>query len=439
MIIKRTFFSLIYFLAYISGFAQYSVEGNLYTYSVDANTGIKGVYIANGLSNISISYTADNGKTVRWLSYKRSLADLTPVASSQVSEVNNGSTSTYTIATTEDATAYLAEEDGALKPALWIVDYSQHIPQMNSITATAADECSDKRVMIAIDKSDKITYYSNSGADYDIKMQYKLQYSKQEWNNASNSFVTSAVTTNWQTVGSTLAVESPLIDTKFTLIGDKIADHFGIAKSISSDTYQEKVTEAHIVTTQTASNADNEVSSDQTDGLGGSAPAEISFTGNGNEPVANFYSWTIFNKADLKNWIARYNDKNISYTFSNAGNYIVYLAITNQSGSCTDTAHVEFSISESFLDLPNYFTPNASPGENDEYKVAYKSLISFKATIFNRWGNKLYEWSDPAKGWDGKYNGKYVTPGVYFVVVEAKGSDGVNYKRARDINILTTP
>ena len=41
-----------------------------------------------------------------------------------------------------------------------------------------------------------------------------------------------------------------------------------------------------------------------------------------------------------------------------------------------------------------------------------------------------------SKGWDGKYKGKYVKPGVYYYVIEAKGADGKEYKKKGDINIL---
>ncbi|MFV0535946.1 MAG: gliding motility-associated C-terminal domain-containing protein [Dysgonomonas sp.] len=56
--------------------------------------------------------------------------------------------------------------------------------------------------------------------------------------------------------------------------------------------------------------------------------------------------------------------------------------------------------------------------------------------IVNRWGVKMYESTDPAKGWDGRYKGKYVNTGVYFYVIEAQGSDGVKYRKRGDINIL---
>ena len=65
-----------------------------------------------------------------------------------------------------------------------------------------------------------------------------------------------------------------------------------------------------------------------------------------------------------------------------------------------------------------------------------KSIVEFRAIVFNRWGQKLYEWTDPAGGWDGKFNGKDVAQGVYFVNVKAKGADGRNFHIKRDINLL---
>ena len=91
---------------------------------------------------------------------------------------------------------------------------------------------------------------------------------------------------------------------------------------------------------------------------------------------------------------------------------------------------------ESKLIMPNTFTPNGD-GHNDVYKAKeYRNLSEFRAYIFNRWGQKLYEWSDPAEGWDGTYNGSDVKPGVYFVLVKARGTDDVIYNIRKDVNLL---
>ncbi len=109
----------------------------------------------------------------------------------------------------------------------------------------------------------------------------------------------------------------------------------------------------------------------------------------------------------------------------------------NADGTCEYTGPVyEVFIGESRLEIPNAFSPEATPGVNDLWKVSYKSLVSFQCHIFNRWGTEIYTSTDPSQGWDGKYRGKFVPAGVYYYIIKAKGSDGVEYERAGDINII---
>ncbi len=134
-------------------------------------------------------------------------------------------------------------------------------------------------------------------------------------------------------------------------------------------------------------------------------------------------------------FLIRY-EEDTEYTFTKAGNtQIVLYEILN--GDTTRYNPISVSISESSLQMPNVFTPNGD-GINDIYraKTGYKSIIEFKAVIFNRWGQKLYEWTDPAGGWDGKYKGKDVAEGTYFVNVTAKGADGRRFNIRRDVNLL---
>ncbi|GHT64770.1 hypothetical protein FACS189451_12510 [Bacteroidia bacterium] len=62
--------------------------------------------------------------------------------------------------------------------------------------------------------------------------------------------------------------------------------------------------------------------------------------------------------------------------------------------------------------------------------------MSFRASVYNRWGNLLYQWTDPTKGWNGMVNGKYVPTGAYYVVVEFTDSTGKKRVEKRDVNIL---
>ena len=45
-------------------------------------------------------------------------------------------------------------------------------------------------------------------------------------------------------------------------------------------------------------------------------------------------------------------------------------------------------------------------------------------------------WQPKAGGWDGTYQGHPVKDGTYFVLVKARGADGVEYDIRRDVNLL---
>ena len=90
----------------------------------------------------------------------------------------------------------------------------------------------------------------------------------------------------------------------------------------------------------------------------------------------------------------------------------------------------------STLVMPNAFSPN-NDQINDVYKVkSYQNIVEFRAYIFNRWGQKLFEWTNIDDGWDGKYRGNDVKQGTYFVLVKAKGADGQTYNIRKDVNLL---
>ena len=90
----------------------------------------------------------------------------------------------------------------------------------------------------------------------------------------------------------------------------------------------------------------------------------------------------------------------------------------------------------STLIMPNAFSPN-NDKINDVYMVkSYQNIVEFHAYIFNRWGQKLYEWTDLEGGWDGTYRGNDVKQGTYFVLVKAKGADGQTYNIRKDVNLL---
>ncbi len=173
----------------------------------------------------------------------------------------------------------------------------------------------------------------------------------------------------------------------------------------------------------------------------GEAPAKAVFEAN-SENLGAFtarYEWIFVDVALQDTFLVRY-DENTEYEFSTSGSFTVTLKATFTQGSMVyDYEYDPFTItiSESKLTVPNAFTPNGD-GINDVFRVKedYQSIISFSATIFNRWGKKLYSWSDLEGGWDGTSNGKEVPDGAYYLLLKARGADGRNYDMKKTINLL---
>ena len=176
-----------------------------------------------------------------------------------------------------------------------------------------------------------------------------------------------------------------------------------------------------LTTTRDATNEKNRPSSQDiiraTVGEDISAPLEVAFYSNAT-PAARFFQWDIYHSTEH---IVRRFDPDIRYLFSEPGAYRVVCSVSN--GTCaSDSTEMMVAISESYLAVPNVFTPNGD-GQNDEFRVAYRSLAEFHIWVYNRWGKLVYESTDPAKGWDGTIGSRQAAEGAYFYVIRAKGID----------------
>jgi len=69
--------------------------------------------------------------------------------------------------------------------------------------------------------------------------------------------------------------------------------------------------------------------------------------------------------------------------------------------------------------VPNAFTPNGD-GINDVFRVYGSGFISFNLKVFDRWGEKVFETSDPNIGWDGTFRGELLPPDVFVYYVDVE-------------------
>ncbi len=157
------------------------------------------------------------------------------------------------------------------------------------------------------------------------------------------------------------------------------------------------------------------------------------------------YEWKIYRPGEEQTPLVHRFEEDIDYTFTMSGSFYVQLYATFVLGNDTiifpeegEANPIAVTINESKLDFPNAFSPNGD-GWNDKFKAkdGYQSIISFNATIFSRWGEKIYSWNNPAGEWDGRWRGHRVKDGVYFLVVNAKGADGHKYNIRKAITVIS--
>jgi gliding motility-associated-like protein len=140
-------------------------------------------------------------------------------------------------------------------------------------------------------------------------------------------------------------------------------------------------------------------------------------------PTASFYVYpktveltndpTIYlsdsSNKNINNWLWNFGQvnsvssvQNPKFTFSDTGSYIIQLVITDING-CKDTAMDNIRVNSGYaFYVSNAFTPNGD-GTNDIFIPAMLGIDSddFQMTVFDRWGNIVFETININNGWNG--------------------------------------
>ena len=418
--------------------AQFSASddpnGTPYTVLALASTGLDKIFLFKDASNAVLSYATYNPSNWTWYRYEQD-----PAASTAVSASDVHTTAAETVLENVQTGYgyYVQSSDGTERHYCFVVAY---LPaSVSDITFTTEGDVCNNLTLKVTASVDNLYYFTTSGLRKVLNREFSLNWYSLEWNSTGKNYAPKAMSSTSSNLNFNWSVTAPLCNTYFILNGDQYASHFGSALSFSSAQYTAVAVKANALAVPQVHEGANEIDKatpgEYSDGSSpaGPAPFVIDFYSYPSEAV-QYYEWYVFDSEDGTGPYKRYSDENLNHTFLEAGKSLVKLYVSNSI--CKDSASFTPTISESKLDCPNFFTPRSTPGENDEFRVAYRSLVKFKGTIINRWGNVLFEWTDPSKGWNGTFKGKAVSPGVYFYLIEAKGSDGIVYKKKGDINLL---
>ena len=121
------------------------------------------------------------------------------------------------------------------------------------------------------------------------------------------------------------------------------------------------------------------------------------------------------------------------------------VVVSDSLFSCgTDTACLVITVIEpppplctsTNIFVPTAFSPDAS-GTNDQQCVQGAQCISSMIfAIYDRWGNKVFESTDPKACWDGTYNGQALDPAVFVYHLMATLFNGELVERQGNISLV---
>jgi gliding motility-associated-like protein len=111
--------------------------------------------------------------------------------------------------------------------------------------------------------------------------------------------------------------------------------------------------------------------------------------------------------------------------YSDSGNYQVRLVAYNRD-ECSDTAYRFISIKGRFsLYIPNAFSPN-SDNINDVFSIEGSDIKDYSLSIYNRWGECVFQSPDGKTSWNGAKDniGETVQEDVYLYKLKVRDSGG---------------
>ena len=101
-----------------------------------------------------------------------------------------------------------------------------------------------------------------------------------------------------------------------------------------------------------------------------------------------------------------------AYQYQSSGYKDVIQIVQNEYG-CKDRSSNRLYIEPFTVYIPNAFTPDGDQYNNNWSPVVALNSQEWHLTIYDRWGEMLWESFDQNAGWDGFYKGRKMQQGVY--------------------------
>ncbi len=133
-------------------------------------------------------------------------------------------------------------------------------------------------------------------------------------------------------------------------------------------------------------------------------------------------------------WLWSTGQTTSSIVITDPGTYTATVTIDG----CSASSSVNVT-NDCYMNIPNVFTPNGD-GLNDYFfprQALTSGLTSFSISIYNRWGQKVFESTSlTGAGWDGKLGGVDQPEDVYIYIIDGTFKDGQKEHHQGNVTLL---
>ncbi|MEN8120420.1 MAG: PKD domain-containing protein, partial [Bacteroidota bacterium] len=130
-------------------------------------------------------------------------------------------------------------------------------------------------------------------------------------------------------------------------------------------------------------------------------------------------------------------EKSPVHYYTEPGVYTINLDVWTEHGCHADASQYPIVVEPAgTIVFPNAFNPFSGYQLNKVFKPLHRGIREYKLEIFNRWGEKIFESTDPEIGWDGNIDGKIGAQDVYAWKLTGKYRNGTLFKATGNVTLL---
>lgn len=116
----------------------------------------------------------------------------------------------------------------------------------------------------------------------------------------------------------------------------------------------------------------------------------------------------------------------------------VYIVTVTDANGCSSTDSVTVYVDNGCgrdVFVPNIFSPNGD-GHNETVQVYGGCWKYYSFTIYDRWGEIVFQSTDPAEEWNGSYKGKELDPAVFVYILKGTSLTGTEVDQKGNITLV---